>query len=362
MWTRADLKARAKVDFKKNYWACVLVSFILAILVGGGSGASNAYSSYNNITNTSSSSYDDDYDYDYDDDYDSYDDDYDYDDSYSDSNPISEFASSPAYGAFVAVGMAIGLLLFAVAVAFGLFVANPLVVGGRRFYLENQYENGKLNRLGFIFKKGYYGNTVLTMFLKDLFIGLWSLLFIIPGVVKSYSYWMMEYMLAENPNLSHERAFEISKQTMNGQKWDVFVLDLSFILWGMLSTITCGLVGIFYVNSYVDATKAQLYGFLRMIALNTGVATPDELPGYFPQVQQNPYQGQTYQEPQGQTYQYQQPQSPQNQTCQDQQPQDSTHQYQATQAQTQYQAPTPTATPDVPQATPETPQTPEDMQ
>lgn len=278
MWTRADLKARGKADFTRNYWPCVLISLIILILVGGGSGFGSNLT--NKFSHSNSTTYNNYYDDDYDDEY------YDSDD-YDSDNSLDDALSSSLAGAIVAAIAGISLLFACVGIAFSIFVSVPLSIGGRRFYLENQYEKGKISRIGYIFKKAYYGNTVLTLFLRNLFISLWSLLLIVPGIVKSYSYWMMEYIMAENPTLSHQRAFEISKKTMNGQKWDVFVLDLSFIPWTLLSIITCGLVGVFYVNSYMDATKAQLYGFLRMNALNQGFATPDELPGYFPQADAN---------------------------------------------------------------------------
>lgn len=69
---------------------------------------------------------------------------------------------------------------------------------------------------------------------------------------------MIPYILAENPEISRERAFEISKQMMDGQKGDAFVLDLSFIGWNILSVITLGIVGILYVNPYQSATWAEL--------------------------------------------------------------------------------------------------------
>lgn len=281
MWTRADLKMRGKLDFSKNYWVCVLISLILVILSGQvGSAISGIRNGF-----TASTSATTEYNYDGLDETDEFDGYYQYGDT-EETNPaqiVKNIFTSSMGTALVVMSIGIALLLSLIGTLFSIFVAAPLIVGGRRFYLENQYENSKISRIGYIFKKKYYGNTVLTIFLRDLFTFLWSLLFIIPGVIKSYSYWMMEYIMAENPTLSHERAFEISKQTMVGEKWDVFVLDLSFIPWHLLSTITCGLVGIFYVNSYVDATYAQLYGFLRMKALNQGFATPEELPGYYPQ-------------------------------------------------------------------------------
>ena len=66
---------------------------------------------------------------------------------------------------------------------------------------------------------------------------------------ESYEYKMIPYILAENPRISRKRAFEISKNMMDGEKWNAFVLDLSFIGWNLLSTITFGIVGVFICES-----------------------------------------------------------------------------------------------------------------
>jgi uncharacterized membrane protein len=100
-------------------------------------------------------------------------------------------------------------------------------------------------------------------FLRDLYLTLWTCLFFIPGIVKSYSYRMVPYILAENPELSAREAITLSRKMMYGHKWSTFVLDLSFIGWQLLSGITMGLVGVFYTNPYVAATDAELYRTLR---------------------------------------------------------------------------------------------------
>ena len=97
------------------------------------------------------------------------------------------------------------------------------------------------------------------MFFRDLYTVLWTLLLIIPGIVKSYEYQMIPYLLAENPQMTKEQAFAESKRMMTGQKWRAFVLDLSFIGWNILSALTLGILGIFYVQPYMDATHAALY-------------------------------------------------------------------------------------------------------
>ena len=97
------------------------------------------------------------------------------------------------------------------------------------------------------------------MFFRDLYVVLWSLLFIIPGIYKSYQYRMVSYILAENPDMPYKEVLQRSKDMMNGQKWKTFVLDWSFILWHMLGGITCGLAEVFYVAPYVNLTNAALY-------------------------------------------------------------------------------------------------------
>ena len=90
---------------------------------------------------------------------------------------------------------------------------------------------------------------------------------IIGGVIKTYEYQMIPYLLAENPHLKEKEVFRLSKQMMKGNKWKSFVLDLSFMLWYILSVLTLGLVGILYVNPYTEATKTELYVHLRKQAI-----------------------------------------------------------------------------------------------
>lgn len=113
----------------------------------------------------------------------------------------------------------------------GIFLFNPLEVGGCRFFMENSEYQPTVGRLGFAFQKGMYGKTVLTLFLRKLFIALWSLLLIVPGIVKAYEYRMVPYLLADDPNMTRQDAFRLSKELMYGQKWNTFVLDLSFLGW-----------------------------------------------------------------------------------------------------------------------------------
>jgi uncharacterized membrane protein len=102
------------------------------------------------------------------------------------------------------------------------------------------------------------------------------LLLIIPGIVKSYAYSMVPYILADNPNIGYSRAVELSNQMTEGHKFDIFVLELSFIGWYLLGMLLI-FVGMLFVRPYEDATKAELYIVLRQNALDNGNCTADEL-------------------------------------------------------------------------------------
>ena len=92
---------------------------------------------------------------------------------------------------------------------------------------------------------------------------LWTCLFIIPGIIKSYSYRMVPYILADNPELGAVEAITLSRQMMDGNKGRAFLLDLSFIGWTILTIITLGIVGLFWANPYFYATDAELYRTLK---------------------------------------------------------------------------------------------------
>lgn len=106
-----------------------------------------------------------------------------------------------------------------------------------------------------------------TMWLQILYIFLWSLLLWIPGIIKSYSYAMTEYILLDNPELTANEAITKSREMMNGYKWKLFVLDLSFIGWRILCMIPLlgTVLSLLYVNPYYTATRAQFYEELKAI-------------------------------------------------------------------------------------------------
>lgn len=125
-----------------------------------------------------------------------------------------------------------------------------------------------------------YGKYFSVGLVTQIVIGLWSLLLIVPGIVKAYEYYFVHQIIHDNPNLSQKQARELSSRMTNGYKGDLFVLDLSFFLWYMLVAITCGLA-MFYVGPYIMCTNAMYYENLKNSAIATGKAAPEEF-GIFP--------------------------------------------------------------------------------
>jgi len=181
------------------------------------------------------------------------------------------------YAGFAAVIITVFFLVIFLVVGYSVFVGGAMEVGKCRILTMCRYGEIDLGQLFFAFKQGRYWNTIKIIFLRNLYAFLWSLLFIVPGIVKSLEYWMIPYIIAENPGISKERAFELSRMATQGEKWNIFVLQLSFIGWIILGWIAgCG-IGVIFVTPYIEATQAELYGALRYKAVMTGLCAPDEI-------------------------------------------------------------------------------------
>lgn len=244
MWTRRELKTKAKQAFMINYWKTVLVSLILVVLVGGAAGSfaragSNGSRNENNISAETTTQQ-----------------------STAPSDIIGEnFESVLPEGASTVAAFIVGLfgiIAMAIAIALNAFLINPLEVGCKRFFSRNLNRKADVNELAFAYDNNYL-NIVKTTFLRDIYTILWALLFIIPGIIKAYEYRMIPYILADHPEMSSKEVFAKSKELMHGQKWRAFVLDLSFIGWEILSLLTARILGVFFVSPYRDMTNAALY-------------------------------------------------------------------------------------------------------
>ena len=103
-----------------------------------------------------------------------------------------------------------------------------------------------------------FGSALKLYFLMTLYITLWTLLFIVPGIIKTYQYSMAPYILAQNPGMSAKECLDKSKEMTEGYKFSLFLLDLSFIGWNILVMLTMGILSI-WVNPYYNTTKANAY-------------------------------------------------------------------------------------------------------
>ena len=145
---------------------------------------------------------------------------------------------------------------------FAAFLIGGVLQLGYAEILLKQHD-GKQIQFGDLFSKfDSFGTGFAQHFLRGLYAVLWSLLFIIPGIIKGYAYAMTPFILAENPNLTASQAIRQSEDLMDGYKWDLFVLDLTFIGWDLLAVMTLNL-GNIALNPYKNAAYAAFYRQLQ---------------------------------------------------------------------------------------------------
>ncbi len=156
-------------------------------------------------------------------------------------------------------------LLFKFALWF--FLGNVFIVMSRRVFLESRiYKTVSPKKFLFLFYIKKWTKVSLVMFVKYIYNMLWYGLFFIGGVVKHYSYFLVPFILAENPDLTAKQAITLSRRMMNGHKWKCFLLDFSFLGWFLLRIATFGLSGLFYTNAYQVAAYTEFYAQLRTFA------------------------------------------------------------------------------------------------
>lgn len=272
MWTRKQLKERAKAALQRNYWKLVLVSALLIVLgceAGGYNFATSAFKTSDSESSTERA------------------------ETVAES-VVSIDGEQGLPGADEALAMAIGrsevepdgaaikvddediiggiiaiiiylsIFFFAlvVLVAVDILLINPFDVGGKRFMRKSIEDVAQVKEIAYAYDHSYK-NVVKVMFYRDLYTILWTLLFVIPGIVKMYQYLLVPYILSECPDMEYHEALAKSRDMMDGHKWRAFVLGLSFILWDFLGVLTFGMVEIFYVAPYRNLTFAALYDELK---------------------------------------------------------------------------------------------------
>lgn len=260
MWTRAELKSKAKAVLRYNYWECVVAFIVYGAIALGASLVSS----------------------------------------------------------FIPIGGG----------AATIFVMLPMTVGLRFFFMQNQIAPANMQNIFHAFSGNRYMKIVGAMSWMYFFTVLWSMISMIgvfilaakgltlylpyfmdyslvpdfsnilqldrswipalaaSGIIaiagmiiayiKTLSYSMTPYILTDNPDIGYQRALKLSMAMTHGQKWEMFVLTLSFIGWDLLAVLTFGL-GFLFLAPYVEATNAQLYVKLRDNAINNGLTSSEEL-------------------------------------------------------------------------------------
>ena len=216
MWTRKQLKERGKKAFTANYWKCLLVALIFAMIAGGGgsgysggggrsgAGAFGTATGVETVEDTDADT-DEDANDEADDNEVTYQGDVEFAQSFSDSAAQKGVkVAALIIGGIVVV--VIVLLVFVIASVVSAFVLNPFELGCCRFFYRNLDEPAKVSNVAYAFDNNYM-NLVKNLFFRDLYVMLWSLLFIIPGIVKAYEYRMIPYILQDNPEMSKDEVF-----------------------------------------------------------------------------------------------------------------------------------------------------------
>ena len=148
------------------------------------------------------------------------------------------------------------------------FILGGTINLGYTQFLLDQYDGKELACRTLFSKFDQFGQGFLQRFLRNLYIALWSLLFIVPGIVKIYSYAMTPYIMTEHPEMTANEAITASRQLMDGHKGELFCLHLSFIGWQFLNLFTLG-IGSLWLNPYMQATEAAFYRHLTGTASRT---------------------------------------------------------------------------------------------
>ena len=182
-----------------------------------------------------------------------------------------------AYVVFVIVITAVSGISFGLG---GLIIVPAMCVGYAYFSIRYYLMDAGIT-VGDIFTKGFenFGRNLGGILWMILWVYLWSLLFIIPGIIKSYAYCMTPYILANEPAVSATDALKLSMRMTEGHKWEIFVLQLSFLGWQLLSVLTLGILEIVWVGPYESAAMAGLYLELRENAVRSGIITEAEFAG-----------------------------------------------------------------------------------
>ena len=249
MLNRAELKNRAKSVLKGKYWMCMAVSALVGVLSQAVPQISLQFGKIGGYRVT-------------------------------EALQRPELLVSAGIPALIII-----LFMLLLNLAFSIFFVTPLVVGQAGFYTKAASGHTDYKEIFNVFKNEHYMNVVKTLFIRDLKLFLLSLICIIPMLVstalcsvngnfvilvylsffglipmimKSYSYYLTDWILADNPTINWKACLSQSEEMMSGCRFETFVLKLSFLGWILLGTLLCG-IGAIFVTPYIQATMTQLY-------------------------------------------------------------------------------------------------------
>ncbi|MBO7689462.1 MAG: DUF975 family protein [Clostridia bacterium] len=260
---RAAIKQRGKAAFKANYWKTVLVAFLLSLALGTyGASASSSVDTdelqeafdmnpTQGVTSEAADPYAALEGQGIDADFSSL---FQGQETYTPQTRAAQLKESIQVGSIAGLG--------GIATLLTIFLLGPLEVGCKNFLKKNLNTPAELDAMNTAFVPKYWHN-LATQLLRRIFVFLWSLLLIIPGIIMSYAYEMTPYILNDHPELGAKETIDLSRTMMKGHKWELFVFDLSFIGWWILSIITLGIADIFYVHPYYANSHAAFYENLK---------------------------------------------------------------------------------------------------
>ena len=189
---------------------------------------------------------------------------------------VADAINSVTHNGGVSIAVPV-ILSLAVYIFVWLFIQETYRIVMARMLLEGRsYNKLPASRFFYPIHTRKWPRMAWTMFVENVFLFLWSLT-IVGFFIKQYSYRMVPYIVAENPNIEALDAIRLSRRMMKGHKWECFVADCSFLGWYLLNLITFGLSGIFYSNGYNDAFFAEYYVYVRSMAKTTGIAGSEML-------------------------------------------------------------------------------------
>ena len=222
MWNRKEAKETAKKYLKNNYWPSFFMGLVLYF---SGSSLSSSLISFESKKETTKESW----------------------------GTFADLINFPYFKYFLIGGLFIGLAF----ILLRIFIGYTFEVGAIRFFIKNISVGATEYGLKEYFEKEKMKNIIKTMILRDVYNTLWFFALIIPGIIKFYQYRMIPFVLADNPHLEPERVFELSKKMTDGEKFNLFVTDFSFILWYILGSIL--IIGNLFVNPYYVSTCTNIY-------------------------------------------------------------------------------------------------------